>query len=288
MSKIFFKGKNLSTAFLIAFLILTCGILMSLKVKTDHIAREKIPGSTFIYIPSGKFLKYATFGYSSLLADLIYIWSIQYYSDPSILDRFESLDHTFSIIAELDPHYLDPYEIGAIIAVYDAKDLETAFKILDRGLEKNPDQWIFPYQAGHYAQMKKKDHKLAQKYYRETMKIEGAPDAVKRLYADTAYKLADLQTSWKSWLKIYQKAKDERIRKIASNHLYQVKVAADIQMIKEALRKFKEKYSRNPLDLTQLVQAGFLTKIPKDLDGKDYLYDSQTEDVKASIQWWKR
>ena len=54
---------------------------MGLKLETDKIERNKVPGSSIIYIPSGKFLKYATFGYSALAADFVYLWSIQYYGN---------------------------------------------------------------------------------------------------------------------------------------------------------------------------------------------------------------
>lgn len=288
MKKIFLRGRDFSTIFLTLLLILTCGIFMNLKIIADDIPRKKAPGSSTIYIPSGKYLKYATFGYSSLLADLIYLWAIQYFSNYTIPERFESLDHVFSIIAELDPRYLDPYEIGALIAVYDAKDLDIAYRILDRGLEKNPDQWIFPFQAGHYAQMLLKDYQTAQKYYKKTMEIEGAPAMAIRLYANAAFRLMDLKTSWESWMEIYQTAEDERIKKIASNHLFQVKASADTQILQEAVEKYEEKFGRKPLNLAQLVKADFLPAIPKDLDGNEYTYDSQTGEVKTSIKWWKR
>ncbi len=282
------EEKDSSVTFLSFLLILCCAVFMALKVETDNILRKKIPGSSIIYIPSGKYLKYATFGYSSLLADIIYIWAIQYYSDYNIPDRFEHLDHIFSIISELDPHYLDPYDVGALIAAYEANDLDLALKILDKGLEKNPDQWFFPYTAGHYLQMKKKDHKLAQEYYKKAMEIKGAPDIVRRLYADSLYKSMDYQSSLQAWLEIYQTATEDRVKKIASNHLYQVKAAIDIQNIKEAVEKFKDKFGRNPMDLMQLVKAGFLSSLPKDLDGKNYLYDFQSGEVRAPTIPWKR
>ncbi|HEA64936.1 MAG TPA: hypothetical protein ENI02_02205, partial [Candidatus Aminicenantes bacterium] len=98
--KIFKSEKDFSAIFLVILLILSCGIFMSLKVKTDNISRKKIPGSSIIYIPSGQYLKVATFGNSSLLADLIYVWAIQYYSDYTIPDMYEYLDHIFLIINE--------------------------------------------------------------------------------------------------------------------------------------------------------------------------------------------
>ncbi|TEU06956.1 MAG: hypothetical protein E3I52_04010 [Candidatus Aminicenantes bacterium] len=286
--KIFKSEKDFSAIFLVILLILSCGIFMSLKVKTDNISRKKIPGSSIIYIPSGQYLKFATFGNSSLLADLIYVWAIQYYSDYTIPDMYEYLDHIFSIINELDPSYLDPYDIGAVIAAYEAEDLDLALKILDRGLEKNPEQWLFPYMAAHYAQMIKKDHKLAQEYYKKAMNIEEVPPIVERLYANAIFKSMDYKRALQTWLEIYKTAKDERIKKIASNHLYNLTATIDIQKINEAIEKFKESYGRNPMELSQLVRAGFLDSLPKDLDGKEYIYDSRTGEVKTPTIPWKR
>lgn len=273
---------------LIIILIVTCAVFMGLKLQIEQIPRKKLPGSSIIYLPSGKYLKYATFGYSTLMADLIYLWAIQYFSTPTIPNRYQYLDHIFSIIAELDPHYLDPYELGAIIAVYEAKDLELAYTILDRGLKKNPDQWIFPFQAGHYAQMIEKNYERARKYYKKTMNIEGAPPLARRLYAHAAYKMSDYQTSWNHWLEIYKQAETERIKKIASNHLYRVKATRDIQRIEKALENFNSHYGHYPQSLEKLVQTGYLDSVPKDLDGESYVYDPETGQVKSPTIPWKR
>jgi tetratricopeptide (TPR) repeat protein len=269
-------------------LILTCGLLMAFKIKTDNIKRTKIPGASVLYLPKAEYLKYATFGYDEILADLIYIWAVQYYSNYSIFNRFQYLDHIFEVIAELDPDYIDPYDIGAMISIDQAKDIATAFNILDRGLEKNPDEWLFPFMAGHYAQRFIKDYKIAQDYYKKAMEIEGAPVQTRRLYANAVFMTMDYKTAWKQWSEIFNTAEDERTKKIASIHLYRTKAAIDIQEINLAIEKFKEKYSRNPMDLSQLVKAGFLDSLPKDFDGKDYLYDSQTGEVKAPTIPWKR
>lgn len=280
--------KGLSSVFLVSLLLLSLAVSMSLKLSIDRISRKKVPGSSIIYIPSGKYLKYATFGYSSFVADLIYIWAIQYYSDYAIADRFDYLDHIFSIIAELDPSYTDPYEIGSLIAMYEAKDLDLAFKILDRGIEKNPGQWLLLFEAGHMAQIYKKDYLLAKDYYRKAMDIPGAPAITKRLYANAAFMTTDFKTSWETWLEVYNTAEDEEVRRIASNHLYRVKAAVDIRALEAARDGFKEKYGRYPLSLEQLVKAGFLHELPRDFDGQEYLYDSRTGEIKPQTIPWKR
>jgi tetratricopeptide (TPR) repeat protein len=280
------KGGS-STVVILLVLVLSAAGIVSLKREVERIPRKKIPGASIIYIPSGKYLKYATFGYSSLVADLIYLWSIQYYTTYTIVDRFQNLEHIFSIIAELDPRYTDPYEIGALIAVNDAKDLKLALKILDMGLARNPDQWIFPFEAGHYAQ-RAGDFDTARRYYGKTMAIPGAPEIAKRLYAAAGYRVMDLKESWETWLEVYKTAKDERTRKIAGKHLYQVKAAADMNLLREGVRRFREKYGRLPADFEELVRFGLLAALPKDLDGKDYLYNPETGEIKTPSVWWKR
>jgi tetratricopeptide (TPR) repeat protein len=281
------RSKGFATLTLVLFLFITCAGFAGLKLAIEKIPRKKIPGASVIYIPSGKFLKYATLGYSSIVADLVYLWAIQYYSTYTIVDRFQYLTHIFSIIAELDPRYTDPYEIGAIIAAHEARDLTLAYQILDLGLAKNPDQWFFPFQAGHYAQLAK-DFETARKYYKKTMKIPGAPDFVKRLYAAASYRIMDLKTAWETWLEVYNTAADKRTKKIASNHLYRVRTTMDIVLIKEAIEKFGERYGRLPAALAELVERQIIASLPQDMDGKDYVYDPKTGAVEAPTIWWKR
>lgn len=261
---------------------------MGLKLHLDTMERQKLPGSSIIYIPTGKYLKFATLGFSNLVADIVYIWAIQYYSRTDIKNRFDSLDHIFSIISELDPRYLDPYEIGALIAVHEAKDLDLAFKILDRGLENNPDQWLFPYEAGHIAQRIMKNYELARDYYRKAMAIETAPAQTRRLFANALFETMDYQKAWETWLEIFQTATDERTKKIASNHLYRVKSAVDTLNLSKAVDEYKIRYGHLPDNLSQLVRAGFVKEIPKDMDGKDYVYNPETGEVKPPTIPWKR
>jgi len=280
--------KGLSTLFLILLLAVTAGGFAGLKLKLDGIGRAKAPGSSILYIPSGKALRMASFGYESVMADLIYLWAIQYYSDTAVPFRYQNLDHIFGIISELDPRYEDPYLTGALIAIYEARQPDLAFKILDRAMRKNPKAWIFPFEAGHYAQVFKKDFSLAQNYYGRAMNLPGAPAIARRLYANAAFRSQELDAAWKTWLDVYQTAADERIKKIASNHLYQVKAAMDTARITAAARKYRDRYRRWPMNLGQLVRAGFMASIPKDMDGQDYLYDPRTGEVNPATIPWKR
>ena len=280
--------KHTATVLLVLALLAGATAIVGLKAATDKLVRTKVPGSSIIYIPSGKFLKYATFGYRGLAADAIYLWAIQYYATPSIDDRFDHLDHIFAIINELDPRFQDPYEVGAMIAVQEARNVRSAFAILDRGAANNPDQWVYPFEAGHIALMNLKDYPLAEKYFAQCIKVPGAPEFVERLRANAIFKKGDLKTSWETWLDIYMKAPDERTKKIATNHLYNVKATIDQAALEDAAATYRERFGHLPADLGALVRTGLLREIPKDLDGKDYLYDPATGKVKTVISPWRR
>jgi len=260
---------------------------MGLKRSNDALPRRRVPGSSIIYIPSGAYLKPATFGFPSLAADIIYLWAIQYYGNPEIPDKFTYFTHIFSIISDLDPRYVDPYEVGALIAVYDGRDTALALKILDMGAARNPDLWIFPFEAGHYA-LARKDFDTAKAFFQKAMDIPGAPAFIRRLYANAAYKTMDYQTAWEAWKSVYESATDEEIRKIASNHLYQVKAAVDIAALKNAVFDFRARTGRNPEDLEALVRAGLIREVPRDFDDKDYSYDPQSGAVDTAVSPWKR
>jgi len=282
------RDRGFSTLFLAFLFVLSGSGVVALKMENQEMARAPIPGSEAQYLPSGKYLKVASLGYSSLLADVVYVWAIQYYSDPNITDRFDHLRHIFGVISELDPEYSEPTLIGAMIAAYEARNPRLAIDLLERAMGKNPDDWIFPLEAGHYAQLFLKDYQTAQRFYQRAMDIKGAPDIAKRLYANAAFRSDDYETAFKTWLEVYRTAPDERIKKIASNHLYEVKAALDIKRLTEAIDQYQARFHRRPMNLRQLVRSGLLPSLPRDLDGQEYVYDPQTGKTTTAVIPWKR
>jgi tetratricopeptide (TPR) repeat protein len=268
--------------------LLALAAVAGLKLRLDGLLRVKVPGAGVVYVPTGPYVKAASFGYSSFLADVIYVWAIQYYSNPNIKDRFDHFARIFGIIADLDPRWIDPYEVAALIAEYDSGDPELPLKMYDDGAARNPNQWIFPFNAGHYARLKLKDYERAKAYFKKAAETPGAPEIAKRLYADAAFKATDYQTSWAMWREVHETATDPQIRKIASNHLYQVKAAVDIAALKSALARFREIRGRPARTLDELVTARLIRAVPRDFDEKEYIYDSETGEIRTAVIPWKR
>jgi hypothetical protein len=238
--------------------------------------------SSMLYLPSGKYLKPASFGYHTLLADFIYLWSIQYYGDPQFQPRMEYLKHTYDLITELDPNYLDAYQIGALFMFYEGRNPQAGLELLESGMRKNPTEWILPLEAGFHSHMTLKRPDLAAKYFEQAAKIPGSVSLAKRALASMKFKLGDKAAALALWTEVYESADSPTIKQTAYQHVHDLRVLIDVDLIRGAIRKFHETYGRPPLNLEQLSAHGFLKLVPLDPDGKPYQYDARTGYVKYS------
>src|SRR3972149_5776995 len=97
---------------LVATLLILAGALGagSGRAGLETLAGKNPVARDLLYLPNGKYLRAVSLGHPGLMADLFYLWAIQYYSDYERGDRYRYVEHVFgSVIGELDPHYVDPY-----------------------------------------------------------------------------------------------------------------------------------------------------------------------------------
>ncbi len=256
-----------------------------------HYKNLKIPYSYeawVVKIPT-KNLKDFALGYQNLLADLTYIWAIQYFATPEIPEevRRKNLRKFFEAIWSLDPRYLETYSIAALIADIDFHDPDTAIEFLLEGFKRNPRAVELLEEAAFYAFSRKKDYDLAHKLYMEAYRINKDPKTL-RLAAAMLEKKQDVSLAWNYWMQVYKKADSEYLKKIAWLHLYKIKAKMDLNLLKNRIQEFRKKFGRNPMSLEELVSTGLLKEVPRDLDGHPYQYDPATGEVKpAKEKLWK-
>lgn len=252
---------------------------------TDYFAEKNV----FVTLPPGKTLKILSFGFHELTADMLFIWTIQFYSTYNLSNRFDYLENIFNAITDLEPRYKDVYIVGSWIMALEAKDVEMAIRFLEKGSRSMPDQWIFDYEASFYAYRNLKDYDRAVKYLQKAAQRPGAPSLIKRKEAHLIYMKDDLSQAYAMWVEIYNNAPTRLDKDAAFKHLYQIKFEMDKKMLERTLEQFKQKYTRYPADLAQLVRAGLLKTIPLDFTGQNYLYDPQTGEISAIRMFkWKR
>lgn len=274
--------RKLLLLFLLAYVMSVAFNALITKIKL-----EKVYGGGIIRLPT-KYVKYFTAGYDNFIADLIYIWAIQYFSTPEIKNKEENLLTFFKVIWELDPHYTSTYDTAALIANYDFGNPRLAIQILLEGYKRNPDNWYLLGEAGFYAFRHLKDYALAYKLFKKAYEINPEKRVLKRMAAAMLERKGSLEVAWEYWREIYNTAKTEGERIAAKRHLYKIKARLDISFLQRAIQKFKKKFGRNPASLEELVKKGIVKKIPKDLNGEEYLYDPSTGEVRAKKRYvWK-
>jgi len=255
-------------------------------------ARERLVGldaasrgsKELLYLPNGKYLKAMSLGHAPLVADLMYLWAIQYYSDYDRADRYRYVEHVFGdVVAELDPRYLDPYWLGALIMTSEANDLDSGLRLLDEGFRKNPDQWILPYLAGWECDHAGRYDRAAG-YFDRAAKAPGAPASLLRLEAGMTARSGDLRGAISRWRQVLDDARnDEEARAIARRQLRALTVRADLADLGAALDAFARREGRRPRNLDDLVRDGFLQRLPLDPDGHPYAFDPATGEVTSLV-----
>src|SRR3989449_3791652 len=270
------RGRSLMTLGALACLLLAV-------IVQGRIEGEGRGGSVhpLLYLPSGKYLKVMALGFDGLLADALYLWSIQYYGNYDIKDRFDYLERIYEqVITELDPHYLDPYLVGALIMTAEARKPEMALKLLDKGVRANPDQWIMPFEAGFLCYNDLHDYRRAAVYFEMAMRGPGVHPLVHRFQAEMYNRAGDKRTSLKEWLEIYKTTTDPSLRSVAPDHVHHLKGELGFADLKDAVSRFRDKEERAPRRLQEIVASGLLQALPRDPENGDYLYDPWSGEVR--------
>ena len=128
---------------------------------TDGVRNTWHDAYPLLFLPNGRYLAAASLGFRNVLADVIYLWSIQYYGHHRTVEGRSYLRHIYNTITDLDPEFTDAYTTGALVMAQDMADPQMAIELLDRGIERNPDNWVLPWDAGWYCYMDLEDYEAS-------------------------------------------------------------------------------------------------------------------------------
>lgn len=245
-------------------------------------AGERDRADRLLYLPNGKHLKLMSLGQAPLLADLIYIWAIQFYADYERRDRFRYVRHVFGeVITELDPHYIDAYWLGALILIVEARDLDGGLALLDQGIAANPGNWILPYLAAWECALARQPARAAA-YFEDAAAVPGAPASVRRMRAAMVSRAGDLEGSLVLWREILEDpASDPTSLAIARRKIVELGVEVHLRDLREAVARFRDGNGRLPRTLAELADRGYLAEVPRHPSSEAYAYDPRTGDVAA-------
>jgi hypothetical protein len=256
-------------------------VAIASEVRMASIPREDPLGRELLYLPSPEMLKFLSLGNPGLAADVLYLWSIQYYSLFQPHERFLYLETISNLITDLDPLYVDAYRIGALIMEIqtggDQLELKRAVRhLFDKGLRNLPDDWSLAESAAWDLFMRFHDREAALHYAEIAAQNPEAPARIKRMVGVWRDKegVWSVDDSIAYWRLAVENAVDDYDRKMCLSKLYDAVFTKDRQRLDPLLTAHAQT-SGSCADWGGLIRAGLLDQVPLDFFGNAYGIDAE-------------
>ena len=165
---------------------------------------------------------------------------------------------------------------------YEGRNPKAGLELLDKGIAKNPNEWIIAADAGFYCYMNLKDKPRAIEYFNKVVKIPSAPAQAKRFLAGMHFQIGDKKIAYELWKEVYDTSDKAHIKQIAYQHMHDLKVMVDIEDLKKAIQQYQNQNGKFPINLEQLHASGLISEIPLNPEGTPYAYDLRTGKVEYS------
>lgn len=235
---------------------------------------------------SGNLVKQMSLEYTPLMGAIYWTRAVQYFGEKHHLhdQNLELLWPLLDITTALDPHLLPAYRTGSIFLSDSpprgAGQPDLAVKLLERGIQANPDQWRLYQDLGNVYYFDKKDYAKASETFAKGGDLPGALIWMKSMAATIAAEGESLETSFFLWKQVYDAAKEPQSKETAAQHLRLLQAQRDCQEIGRLVAVYQKQTGIRPSKITDLVRAGLLKGVP--VDPKGYPYELG-EDGKAEL-----
>jgi tetratricopeptide (TPR) repeat protein len=232
-----------------------------------------------LYLPSADWVKRLSLGYDGLLGSLYWTRAVQYYGREHIKATeggqpdYRLLYPLLDITTTLDPELLLAYRFGSIFLANPPREgpgqPDLAVKLLEKGIQHNPDYWRFWWDMGFVYYRHKEYEKASQAFYKGAEHPEAAP-WMRVMAARVAAEGGDREKARILWTETYNSTDQESIRLSALNHLAGLQVDEDIESLERIVKRYEKEQGRLPQSWGDLVAAGLLRGTPVDPTGQPY------------------
>jgi tetratricopeptide (TPR) repeat protein len=266
-----------------ATLVLAMAILHLLQIDLDQ-RRSSTPNlQRFMYLPQGEYLKAAVLGYEYFVADFLWIQAIQAMGERKVSEEAGHwIAHALDVITTLDPKFVRVYEAGGIALVTLVAMPEESNRLLQKGISHNPDVWELPFLLGFNYYFELHDDLRAAEYIAKASQIPKAPAYLASFAARLYVSARNPEDAIVFLAQVYTQSTDENLKRILERRLKEVMVERDLQLLEEAISRYRGRNKRAPERLEDLIGPDLLRALPREPFGGHYLYDPLTGTVRSS------
>jgi len=234
------------------------------------------------HVPKGSFMRLASLGQRGLVSDLYWLETVQYVGDSKADQRgYEKLFPLVDLVTDLDPRHGYAYQTGGIV-LSAAGRLEESDRILEKGMEKGPPWWSFPFYVAFNHFFYRGDYAAAARYAEIAARRPGASPNISHLAVSLASKSGSPDQAVALIEELRRSVADEASAARLDEQLKLAILERDAQRLEAAAARFREERGRDAVSLDELVGAGIVPGIPPDPFGGHYTWDVDERKVHSS------
>lgn len=170
-------------------------------------------------------------------------------------------------VIQLDPYFYDTYHLASGILTWGVGRFEDAIEILEVAREYNPDDYRFPYQIGFIYFYFLQDAEKGAYYLEIASRLPEAPPLMASLASRLSYYAGNYEFSINLLERMLIQERSPAIRGYYQKRLDALRRALAME---KAIYRFKQEYGSLPVDLSALVNEGYLESIPEDPYGGEW------------------
>lgn len=251
--------------------------------------RATAVGDELLYIPSKAILKHLTAGMSNVVADLLWIETIQYtvseFHNPE--RKFRWLDHMLGAATELDPYFEGVYVNGGMFLSAIGRD-ERALDYLKEGFVRNPRSWKLPHEIVKVYTLNRREEPEAIAVAPYYLRMVAERHQYPQLYLNWARQIQEREDlagqSRAIWEDVIRTAKDPFVREVAEKNL-NILIAGDTETALQRLcDRYRETHGTAPERLEDLVRVGWIDEVPNENAYGKFLLDAEGNVISLRVR----
>ncbi|HSF67535.1 MAG TPA: hypothetical protein VLA67_08905 [Nitrospiraceae bacterium] len=234
-------------------------------------------------LPKGEYLKPALLGYHHLGADILWLRLIQVVGKKrNSADEYEWIYHALDVITTLDPQYAYAYYAGGVILGDLANRPDLSIRLLERGVNANPEVWNIPFLLGYNYYFLLNDPAKGADYIMQAASRPGGPSYLPGLATRMAAEAGNPDTALAFLEARIRETQDPEMQEVLAYRMKEVIIERDLRILESAVEAYRTQHLALPVRLIDLVVAGVLPILPQEPFEGEYRLDSKTGSVSSS------
>lgn len=218
---------------------------------------------------------YLSFGFRNLLADIVWLQAVQTAGSRRMArEDYDRLYQLVQAVANFDPRFVVPYILGGLILGDSPHHTQEAIRTLQRGYENHPSDWRFPFYIGYTEYFSLGNPEEGGKSLQEASKLPNSPPHLPFLASRMLSEGRKPEIALDFIRTMIRQETDPARREILNRRAREVVVERDLQILEEAVAKYRAREGRTPGSLTDLLRAGLIRAVPPEPNGGRYLLDA--------------